>query len=336
MKLSKPKCDFAPVETLLMEAVASHALVESVRMKLYDKLDTPKTLSEIAAAMEVAEKGMEVFLNSLEARDLLVKSGDFYSNSPLASEFLVSSSPFYQGGLLQIREGFVKLVNEEMASLLREPGSVQERIYQKMLPSDYLKGVAQHAMRGSLQDLVDFIAAQDNFSEMRALCDIGGNHGRYSMALLDRNPKLTAEILDLPKVTPFSKEAVHEAGYEKRIAVKDFDLRTDKLKPQAYDLVLISHVLQAFADSLESVIAKIGASVKRGGLFASQNMNPATGSNRKLKTSTALVSCLLAEANHYLPQDDLANALTNAGFVEIKMQVGGPGEANLMVVARKG
>lgn len=335
MNLSKPECDFTPIETLLMEAIASRVLIESVKMKLYDKLESPKTLSEISVSVQASEEGMEVFLNLLEARGLVVKSGDFYSNSLLAAEFLLSSSFFYQGDLLRLKQGFSELVNENLLLLLQKPGCVREKIDQKVSPADYFKGVEQYTVQGDLQSLVEFVTVQDGFSEMRTMCDLGGNHGRYSMALLEQNPELTVELLDLPKITPLSEKAVCKAGYKGRIDVKNFDLRTDELVPQAYDLVLVSHVLQMFVDNLENVIAKIGRSIKIGGLFVSQNRNPDIKTDQKLKTCTDLLSRLLAQANHFIPRADLVAALTHAGFVDIQMQVGGPDDANLMVVARK-
>ena len=331
----KPKSDFTPIETLQMEALASRALIEAVRMKLFDELESPKTPTEIATACRIAEEGASVVLEMLQERGLITKTEGAYKNNPLASEFLVSHSPLYQGALLEVKQSFIELVTSEMGSLLHQPGSLEKQIFQKVPSSLYCESAVQYSIRGSLQDLVEVVIKQEGFSDMKLMCDLGGNHGRYSMALLDQNDHLASEILELPRVTPLSKEAIRETGYQERIAVKDFDLKADVLEPGRYDLVLVSHVLQMFADDLGNTIKKIGRGVKIGGLFVSQNMNPQSTVDPKLRTFNDMMARLLAHANHYLPEDVMKTALKKAGFVDIQTQPGGPGGTNLIVVARK-
>ena len=49
------------------------------------------------------------------------------------------------------------------------------------------------------------------------MCDLGGNHGFYTMALLDRNSRLRGTICDLPEVVKLAKEVIPEMGYSDRI-----------------------------------------------------------------------------------------------------------------------
>ena len=222
-----------------------------------------------------------------------------------------------------------------MPSLLRKPGGAGDHTHEEHISSDSLRGVLQYAMRGLLQDTTEFIASLPGFAEISSMCDVGGNHGGYAMALLDRNPQMKAVILDLPSVAPAIEEFCRQAGYGERLSVLSADLRTDELPRSAYDLVLVSHVLQMFRDEFGETVAKIGACIKPGGWFVSNHMNPEGGADSRFIATVNFGACLVAGVNHLISQEDLSSALSRAGFGEVVTGRIGPNEVNLILAARK-
>lgn len=239
--IAKPQYDFEPIERILFGAAASDVLMESVRMRLYDHLVTPLPASSISAVIGIPEPAAAVLLDLLEGRGLIQKSGQLYGNSPLASEFLVSTSRFYQGDALELQNGNLRRVLADMPRLLKKPGANRDNLTGRFGSRGFMQGALQYALRGALQDAVEFVTALPGFSGWRRMCDVGGSHGRYSMSLLDRNPALSAVVSDLPGVCGAIAGMREGAAYGERFVVAPLDLRRDGLPPEGYDLVLISH-----------------------------------------------------------------------------------------------
>ncbi len=335
MNLPKPRHRFETVETLLMGGFLAKAIHESVRLGLYDLLETPKRSGEIATALEIHPATAEALLALLVQHRLLRRRGAHYCNTPVASEFLVSSSPFYQGTAIDIQQGRCEQTIQALPKLLKEPGAARATVGKRFASPKAVIGMAQHAVRGSLQDAVGAIAALPGFAEFRRLCDIGGNHGRYALALLARNPRLRATIADLPEVTDVVAAMLTNAEHGDRLSFLPCDLHADALPKETFDVVLASHVLQIFADDLDGFIAKIGASIVRGGWFVSQNLDCDNRQNRPYTLGTNLMSRLTANIDHGFLRQAQENALRDAGFRIVSSQGSGNGQINRMLVARK-
>lgn len=335
MNTSKPIYDFGPIEDLVLNVIVSKALTESVRMKLYDELTVPLTLRQVCAATNTAATPMEPLLELLVTEGVLVRSSDKYFNSPVADEFLVSSSPFYQGELLALHDEFNERTASALPARLRGENVSGGSSDQGCSRAEALLGPAQFAMRGCLQDSVGFIAGLPGFEVMRTMADVGGNHGRYTMALLDLNQSLAATIVDLPIVTPLIEATLGESGYEERVSVAAFDLRHDELSVQAYDLVLVSHVLHMFSDNLADVIHRLAGSLKPGGWFVTQNMDAEADSLSTRARVRELVTRVMGYPTHLLKTGDLEAALSASGLTDFRAAATGPGRLNVVCAARR-
>ena len=84
--------------------------------------------------------------------------------------------------------------------------------YDQSIIGKFMKSMEQGVMVGSIQDATEFISALPEFPDLLRMCDLGGNHGFYTMALLNRNPQLRGMICDLPEVVKLAKEVISEMG----------------------------------------------------------------------------------------------------------------------------
>ena len=334
MSIPKPTHDFEPVENLVTDAIMSKALMESVRMKLYDALTGFVTLSEVCANTKTAERPMEALLDLLVAANLLTKTGEKYANAPVATEFLVSSSQFYQGDLLALHEEFNERAIFAFGARLRGKAVSNVSADQRGACLNALLGPAQFAIRGCLQDTVEFVSRLPGFESMRSMADVGGNRGHYTMALLDLNQALTATIMDLPRITPLIETACRESGYADRVSVAGLDLRYDELPAKAYDLVLVSHVLHMFFDNLSDVIRRIAGALNPGGWFVSQNMNTEIHSPTTRTRVRELVTRLMGYPTHFLESKTLEAALKANGFTNFRTASTGPDSMNIVCAAQ--
>jgi hypothetical protein len=90
-----------------------------------------------------------------------------------------------------------------------------------------------------------------------------------------------------------------------------------------------------FRDNFREIIAKIGMSLKPGGWFVSNHMNPEGGADRTYVAILNFAGCLVAGVNHLISRDDLESALSLAGFEDFVNAGIGPSEVNLILAARK-
>jgi 2-polyprenyl-3-methyl-5-hydroxy-6-metoxy-1,4-benzoquinol methylase len=333
--IAKPQYDFRHIERILFGAAAADVLMESVRMRLYDHLETPLPASSIAAVIGIPEPATTVLLDLLEGRGLIQKSGQLYGNSPLASEFLVSSSRFYQGDALELQSGNLRRVLADMSNLLRKPGANRDDLTGRFASRGFMHGALQYALRGALQDAVEFVTALPGFSGWRRMCDVGGSHGQYSMSLLDRNPALSTVVSDLPSVCGAIAEMSEGTAYGERFAVAPLDLRSDELRPEGYDLVLVSHVLQIFVADLDAVIRKLASGLAPGGWLVAQCMNPESEDGREFKSSSRFISYLVAGIDHFVPRGKVETAFRNAGLSGFVKGTTGQMRANWILAGRK-
>ena len=170
---------------------------------------------------------------------------------------------------------------------------------------------------------------------MRTCCDIGGNHGEFSMALLELNPHLRGDIADLPGVVPAANERIARRGYAQRLQAIPCDLRTSRLPELRYDLILASHILYAFMDALEPLLAMLHASLKPGGWFVAQHLNPEGNLPAEYTSVVEFITRISGYKTHYIAEDSLTAALRQAGFSNIKTAPAGQHQGGLIVAAQK-
>lgn len=319
-----------------MERVASCTMLKCVELGVFDALEEgPRTARALAERFGFRENATESMLEMLAEHGLLGRSDAGYANSPETSEFLVSSSPFFQGGFLGLHARFNDSVEAGFEDLLRGRTDPRQDVDGDWSVDAMMDGMAQHARMGYLQDTAAFVAGLPGFADMRALCDIGGNNGGFSMALLDANPDLRGEILDLPQVAAAASRRIAEAGYADRLTATACDLRVDALPVGAYDLVLASHVLYAFVDRMAETLRGVHDSLRPGGWFVAQHANPDGGLPARQVSILEFVTRMSGYATHHLRGDWLAGLLREAGFVEVRTAPTGARDAGLAVAARR-
>ncbi len=333
--MERPQSDFSPIETMMMQRVAFYALHRSMDLGLFDSIEAAGGMSvaALADAHGLHLSRTEALLDMLAVAGAVERTGDVYRNTPLASEHMVGASPFFQGQALALHVRFNETVEEHFDDLLRGDADARKFSDDGWGIEDVMLGTSQHARMGTLQDTVAFVAALPGFEDMRVMADIGGNHGEFSMALLDRNPALRGEIVDLPHVVPAATRRIGERGYEGRLAAVARDLRTERLSPGAYDLVLASHVLYGFVEAVDDLLADVFRSLRPGGWFVAQHSAPGGSATRGYDAVVEFVTRMAGYGSHHIDGPWLSDKLVKAGFSS--PETASAGGSGLLVAARK-
>jgi len=337
MLFPKPQADFTPVNNMMIEAVAPKAVMVAVDLKLFDRLSgrsvEPLTLAGEAGL--VAER-LRPVLDILTAVGLLHLDGGQYTNTPAAEEFLVSGSPLYQGDYLAVTMGFSTSIERSIGDLLAGKEADREGTDHGWSVEQIMDGTAQNALWGGARAVADVAASLPGFKSFRTMCDIGGNHGLYTLGILDRNPSLAGTIFDLPDVARQAASRCERLGYGDRVETVGMDFREDSLPGTSFDLAVTSHVLYAFRDDLPRALRKIADGLKPGGWFISHHYCGSCAPESALREACLeMVTRLAGYPSHFISREQLGEALVEVGFEAPEFHSVPGRDLNLITVARK-
>lgn len=84
--------------------------------------------------------------------------------------------------------------------------------------------------------------------------DIGGNTGKFSMAMSKKSKDVTVTIVDLPEQITLAKENIHKNNLEKQVDFYPMNLfDSKKILPKNYDIIWMSQFLDCFKE--EDIVA---------------------------------------------------------------------------------
>ncbi|WP_319761738.1 methyltransferase [Maridesulfovibrio sp.] len=332
-----PEQDFAPVRSMIMRGVTAQVIMEAVKFKLFDALEVkPRSKSELAEFFEFDELMLGSILDLLESCNLVQKRHNIISNTPVASEYLVSTSPLYQGLSIELVMGFCTAVNHDMGNLLRGKKSKRDENDSNWSAVEVMEGTAQEALSSGMHETVSAISSLPGFGDFRLMGDLGGNHGNYTMALLERNPKMNGILMDQPHVVPLAEERCRNMGYGKRVNTVGLDMHKDELPQMDFDLFFVSHVLYACRGNIKPLLDKIAKSIRPGGWFCA-NHYAKTESRLPPQTMASLevITTFSGYFSHFIEPDILENNLRDCGFGNFSRTWSDSSKGILLVSAQK-
>lgn len=105
--------------------------------------------------------------------------------------------------------------------------------------------------------------------EPTKLLDIGGNTGRNSIALCERNPNVNITIADLPGQCAMARTNLAEHGLSERVGTFEIDLLDpDAELPRDFDAVWMSQFLVCFSKvEIVSILERARRALKPGGVL---------------------------------------------------------------------
>lgn len=337
MNIPFPKNDFSPVNELFIKNISVQAVYESSKLKLYDILEKgPKSLEDLAGETGLVPQRLDGLLGLLKAHGLLENNGQgLWQNTPMASEFMVSTSPLYQGRAMELMMGFYTQTTQGMEDSLK--GQDQKgHTDHNWATETGMEGTAQEAISGELQKAVQALAGLPGFEKFKLMADLGGNHGTYSMSLLDKNPDLKAVLVDFPHVAEVSEKRCARFGYANRMECAGLDFRADDLPDRKFDLVFASHSLYSLPEQLDGLVEKIVAKLSPGGWFASHHLdNHSTGRDDKTRAALQLMTNLSGYHSHFIDAQVLEETMAKHGLGNFQRTVTDLSRGTLLLAGQK-
>lgn len=225
----------------------------------------PANPDAVAAGTGIRPEYITSLLGMLYYLDLVRKAGDEFSISPAARMNFVRSSPFYQGDYV------MNLPSDDsswkdMDVFLTKP---EEKQVFDSLSTGSVKSEANHALRGTVQNVTNVLRTWDGFSQAKTFLEMNGGHSLYAIAACQNNPNLTATVLTGSADTSVAEDYIIRFGMKKRIRVASGDILS--YKGPEFDIVLIAHSLYTYKNKLDEALSRIGTALTPNGLLLSNH-----------------------------------------------------------------
>jgi predicted O-methyltransferase YrrM len=193
---------------------------------------------ELAAKLNVSNKGLERLLNALTAMTLLSKSGNKFSNTPAAKNFLSKTGEQYLGHIIMHHHHLVESwTHLDQAVKTGMPVRNRTSYSDEEWRESFLMGMFNLAMAIAprLVPLIDL-------GSRRHLLDLGGGPGTYAIHFCMKNPQLKASVFDLPTTRPFAEKTIKKFDLSDRIDFMDGNYLEDRISGR-FDVAWLSHIL---------------------------------------------------------------------------------------------
>jgi predicted O-methyltransferase YrrM len=296
----------------------SRILLSGAELNLFTIL-TPVPLSaqEVASRIKADLRALTILLDALTALGFLVKRGEAYQCPPSVSPFLSADTPkSVLPMVLHMADVWWKWSG--LTSVVRGNN-----------PSDEASASSQYA-----NELRAFIGAMDviaarlapqivaavNPGSSRALLDVGGASGTYTLVFLQAAPEMRATLFDRPKVIKMARQHLTEAGVLSRVTLVAGDFYRDEL-PQGHDLAFVSAIIhQNSPEQNLNLFAKVFRSLVSGGriIIRDHVMEP-DRTNPKEGAVFAVNMLLSTSGGRTYTYDEIKAGLAQAGFVSIRL-----------------
>jgi SAM-dependent methyltransferase len=253
----------------LMDAyVTSAAVNAALELGLFWLLaEQPLESPSVAQALDIPVNRCQYWLQLLCTTGLIERRPEGYAPSPTAQTAVLDACDRDTWALLaqDAQERFPAII--DVGSYMRQPCSSWSA--RGLVSPNYFSQMerdAERARRFTLMlheihgPLAEALAESLDVRGVKRLLDLGGGSGVMSMALMRRNPELSAVVVDIANVCSAGREIAKEQGMEARLAYYAADFRRDELPP-GFDMVLECDV----GDYGEALLRKIRAALEPGG-----------------------------------------------------------------------
>jgi SAM-dependent methyltransferase len=293
-------------------------LLSGAELNLFTILNpTPLSAQEVASGIGADLTALTVLLDALSAMGLLVKKGETYQCAKSVSPFLSEDDPnsilpmvLHAAHLWQRWSGLTAAVRGAMVS--KGPAKPSRG------PEEMRAFVG--AMHVIAAPGADEIVAATNSGSSRALLDVGGASGTYTIAFLKAVPEMKATLFDKPEVVEIARERLSKAGMLNRVTLVAGDFYQDEF-PHGHDLAFVSAVIHQ--NSLEQnldLFKKVFRSLNRGGRMLIRDHVMEPDRTRPKDGAIFAVNMLLGTpGGSTYTYGEIKTGLLQAGFINIHL-----------------
>jgi hypothetical protein len=222
-----------------MESKILHSAAE---LDLFTILtQAPMSAREVAGRIGGDEQALSVLLDAVAAMGLLAKQGRKYQCERSVSQLLAEGSP---NSILPMVLHMSSLWPRwsRLTGIAKGVPAAKEKFHFSRSAQELHSFIG--AMHSIGAPLAKQIVAAVSPGASRALLDVGGGSGTYTIAFLRAVPEMRATLFDLPEVIEMAHERLNDEGLLDRTTLVAGSYHQDEL-PRGHDLALLSAIIHS-------------------------------------------------------------------------------------------
>ncbi len=292
-----------------------HAAVE---LEIFEPLKSEdKTAQVVASELKLNLQGTTVILDALVAMGLLEKADQRYRLGDSARTYLLKQSQLYLGDFVRFAQ---RAVNESwgtLAECVRVGKPAREVNKQETAEQFFPKlAAAIFPLNYSTAHLVVDALKLEALPKGARILDVATGSGVWSIPIAERNRAVHIDALDFPAVLEVVREFAKKSSVDQQYSYLSGDWRALTLDANAYDLIIIGHLLHSEGrQASRELLKKLKSAIKDGGKLVVAEFMPNEG-------RTAPLGPLLFAVNMFLQTSDgcvfniseLCDLIEGAGF----------------------
>lgn len=276
--LTVPTTDPTPIFEAFRGNHATELLTASVaHLGVFGRLaNGPMASVALREALGLAERPYVVLTTALKALGLLSEDASGrIALTDLASEHLAPGSEFEVNGYLGLAAespGVLEMV--ERLRTNRPAGDTRDGagaafIFREGIESAMEREASARsltlALAGRARNVAPLLAQNYPIADVERLLDIGGGTGIYSIAWLQKHPRLQAVVWDRPEVNKVAREMAESFGVADRLETVAGDMFRDPM-PVGCDAILLSNILHDWdVPECRALIRRCASALPSGG-----------------------------------------------------------------------
>jgi len=292
------------------------------------------TTAELAARIKVNERALGIHLGALAAMDLIERRGGKWTASAAARTWLHPDAEGYWGGFFlrfRVTEPLHAKLRDTLVTGLRpdhtgtgvaewERGTMSQEIAQSI--ASFMHAHSMAPARGA--------AAQDVFSRVSSLMDVGCGSGVYGIEIARAHAALRVTLLDLKEMCAEAEKYVAHAGLTQRIVTAPCNM-FEQDWPIGPDAHFFANVFHDWSEETNLLLAKKSfAALPSGGRILLSEVLMDDDGDGPWHAASFSVLMLQGTLGKQYSLPELAAILEEAGFVNVTAARTGGGYYSLV------
>jgi ubiquinone/menaquinone biosynthesis C-methylase UbiE len=307
-------------------------LMAALEFKIFSILRQKKlTAQQVAQQSKTKLDGMEPLLNALTAMKALRFEKGKYSSAPHMYKYLCESSPHYLKGT-----AFLKLEkNDEWARLIDTIRNGRDLSEFEGEDDPEFRDSFTHAMHERSGPFANKIAEIITRKPAGRFLDLGSGPGTYSDAVLKKDKKAQATLLDRPSALKVAKELHGKSSFWSRMELKPGDLFSTPFGGY-YDTVYYSNILHIYnAQENKELFLKMKNALVKGGRLVLVDFFHTRDATQPYEAALFGVTMLLFTATgKTYSYDETEKLLSQTGFHKFRRIPLGEGTGMLVAIKK--
>ncbi|HOO56416.1 MAG TPA: methyltransferase [bacterium] len=268
MEQPKNKADIVAV---LQGYRASDIMSSGVETGIFEALsDGPLSVEQVRRRAGISRRGADIMLHALASTGLVSKKKDLFGLTAVSKKYLLADSPDSMCNYIRHNANLRKLWAKLSEAV--ETGKPVPKTFENIGKTNTQRHDNYiYAMYEASREPAARLAETIGLKSVHKVLDVGGGPGNYVFAMIEKNPAISAVVLDQADTLEITKELISSLGMSASVETMEADFNKDSFG-SGYDLILMSGIIHMNSEKQnEKIVGKAFRALNPGGRIIINN-----------------------------------------------------------------